>query len=45
MAGLGGAEIADRFERLLSVEQAGQWKPAPGAYAYAAAVCGSSRRA
>jgi 2-haloacid dehalogenase len=33
------AGIADRFERLLSVEQAGQWKPAPSSYAYAAREC------
>jgi 2-haloacid dehalogenase len=34
------AGIADRFERLLSVDQAGTWKPAAGAYAYALAQCG-----
>ncbi|HEU4568781.1 MAG TPA: haloacid dehalogenase type II [Marmoricola sp.] len=34
------ADIADRFERLLSVDQAGTWKPAAGAYAYALAQCG-----
>ena len=34
------AGIADRFERLLSVEQAGIWKPAPAAYAYALHECG-----
>lgn len=34
------AGIADRFERLLSVEQAGWWKPARSAYAYAAGECG-----
>ena len=34
------AGLADRFERLLSVEQAGIWKPAAGAYAYALAECG-----
>jgi 2-haloacid dehalogenase len=34
------AGIADRFERLLSVEQAGTWKPAASAYAYALAQCG-----
>ena len=33
------AGIADRFERLLSVEQAGQWEPAPSSYAYAAREC------
>ncbi len=46
----GAAEVADRlltragvrgeFERLLSVEDAGAWKPAPRAYAYAARICG-----
>ena len=34
------AGIRDRFERLLSVEEAGVWKPAPGAYAYALGECG-----
>lgn len=33
------AGIADRFERLLSVEQAGIWKPAPAAYSYALREC------
>lgn len=33
------AGIRDHFERLLSVEDAGMWKPAPGAYAYAAPTC------
>lgn len=46
----GSAEVAERllstagirseFEQLLSVEDAGVWKPAPGAYAYASRVCG-----
>lgn len=36
---LEGAGIRDRFERLLSVEDAGIWKPAPGAYAHALAQC------
>ncbi len=46
----GGTQVADRlltdaglrgeFERLLSVEDAGIWKPAPAAYTYAAHVCG-----
>jgi len=46
----GAAEVGDRllqraglreeFERLLSVEQAGVWKPARGAYEYAARECG-----
>ena len=45
----GSAEVAERllaragvraeFERLLSVEQAGSWKPARRAYAYAAGEC------
>lgn len=34
-AGIGG-----HFERLLSVEDAGVWKPAPAAYAYAGQQCG-----
>lgn len=34
------AGISDRFERLLSVEEAGTWKPAPGSYAYALDECG-----
>lgn len=34
------AGIADRFERLLSVENAGAWKPAGQAYRYALAQCG-----
>jgi 2-haloacid dehalogenase len=46
----GAAAVAERlmdraglraeFERLLSVEDAGVWKPAAAAYAYAARVCG-----
>jgi 2-haloacid dehalogenase len=39
---LGRAGLADRFERLLSVEQAGVWKPAPGAYRYGLTECGAS---
>lgn len=45
----GSTSVADRllttaglrgeFERLLSVEDAGAWKPAPAAYAYAARAC------
>ncbi|MGA8210212.1 MAG: haloacid dehalogenase type II [Nocardioidaceae bacterium] len=35
------AGIRDRFERLLSVEDAERWKPAPESYAYAASVCGT----
>jgi 2-haloacid dehalogenase len=34
------AGIRDHFETLLSVEDAGAWKPAAGAYAYALARCG-----
>lgn len=34
------AGLWDEFERVLSVEQAGVWKPAPGSYAYAARECG-----
>lgn len=34
------AGVLDRFERLLSVEDAGRWKPAPQSYAYAATECG-----
>lgn len=34
------ARISDSFERLLSVEDAGFWKPAPAAYAYALSECG-----
>lgn len=34
------AGIGEHFERLLSVEDAGVWKPAPGSYAYAAQECG-----
>jgi len=37
---LQGAGVRDRFERLLTVEDAGVWKPAPGAYAHALAECG-----
>lgn len=33
------AGIRDHFERVLSVEEAGIWKPAPGAYAYALEQC------
>jgi len=34
------AGLRDHFERLLSVEEAGIWKPAVGAYAYALDKCG-----
>ena len=33
------ARLGEYFERALSVEDAGVWKPAPGAYAYAAQQC------
>ena len=34
------AGLRDQFEALLSVEDAGAWKPAPVAYEYAASQCG-----
>lgn len=34
------AGIRDRFEQLLSVEEAGVWKPAPGSYRYVLDRCG-----
>jgi 2-haloacid dehalogenase len=34
------AGLNERFERLLSVEDAGVWKPARAAYEYAATTCG-----
>lgn len=34
------AGIAAEFERLISVDSAGVWKPAPGAYRHASRVCG-----
>lgn len=37
---LARAGIRDRFERLLSVDDAPRWKPAADAYRYAAEVCG-----
>jgi len=36
---LGDAGLAHAFEAFLSVEQAGTWKPAAGAYSYALAAC------
>lgn len=36
---LKGAGLDGHFERLLSVQEAGIWKPARGAYAYAVAQC------
>ncbi|GAA4744094.1 haloacid dehalogenase type II [Modestobacter marinus] len=38
---LTSAGVRDRFEALLSVEDAGIWKPARGAYEYAARTCGT----
>lgn len=38
---LGAAGIRDEFSALLSVEQAGAWKPARASYEYAARVCGT----
>ncbi len=37
---LASAGLRDRFERCLSVDDAGAWKPAPVAYAHAADACG-----
>ena len=37
---LTNAGLREQFERLLSVEDAGRWKPAPESYAYAARECG-----
>lgn len=37
---LRGASVRDRFERLLTVEDAGVWKPALRAYSYALEECG-----
>lgn len=37
---LEGAGVRQHFEKLLSVEDAGIWKPARGAYAYAMEQCG-----
>jgi 2-haloacid dehalogenase len=39
---LTAAGIRGEFERLLSVEDAGAWKPAPAAYDYAARACSVS---
>jgi 2-haloacid dehalogenase len=38
---LGSAGLRDQFEHLLSVEDAGAWKPDRRAYEYAAGVCGT----
>ncbi len=37
---LEGAGLLEHFEALLTVEDAGVWKPARGSYAYAAETCG-----
>lgn len=37
---LRGAGLREAFEQLLSVEDAGAWKPAPAAYRHAATACG-----
>lgn len=37
---LGEHGLRDRFDHVLSVEDAGVWKPAPAAYAYALRTCG-----
>ena len=39
---LGDAGLRGEFEQLLSVEDAGVWKPAPGAYGYVGEVCGAA---
>ena len=36
---LGHADLREEFEHVLTVEDAGIWKPAPGAYEYAARRC------
>lgn len=41
---LGDAGLRDEFEHVLSVDDAGVWKPAGEAYAYAARVCGTAPR-
>lgn len=38
---LTGAGLAGHFERMLSVEDAGVWKPASAAYRYASRTCGA----
>jgi 2-haloacid dehalogenase len=38
---LAAAGVREEFEALLSVEDAGAWKPARAAYAYAARACGT----
>lgn len=39
---LGAAGLRPEFELLLSVADAGVWKPAPGAYTYAARACAAA---
>lgn len=41
---LSGAGLREEFEHVLSVDDAGAWKPHPRAYAYAAGVCGVQPR-
>lgn len=41
-APFGRADVRGYFERLLSVKDAGCWKPDPGAYTYALQQCGVS---
>jgi 2-haloacid dehalogenase len=38
---LGSGNVLELFERLMSVEDAGAWKPAATAYAHASAQCGT----
>ncbi|MDF1603505.1 haloacid dehalogenase type II [Nocardioides sp. YIM 152315] len=42
---LARGDVADGFERLLSVEEAGVWKPSARAYEYAVSSCGVERAA
>jgi 2-haloacid dehalogenase len=39
---LTGAGLREEFEHVLTVDDAGVWKPAPGSYAYAARTCGEA---
>lgn len=39
---LGSAGLRAAFDHVLSVEDAGVWKPAPGAYQHAGRVCGTA---
>lgn len=38
---LAGAGVREQVDRLIAAQDVGQWKPAPGAYQYAARVCGA----